>query len=166
MTLQEVEQLVEDFDHDAFRARLKNAVRNLGIRKWTEYCSKVGLPPQGALNALEECKSGLARDVWPNIDILEQLAQGVGRDLEWLVKGHSSNSDFVISLSERVHGLVDEYAYKEQLPEDDTGRLHSYVHQMIDGLHARTPEAAYRRGLPQTWKDVAWIYDEMVTMQG
>ena len=110
MTLQEVEQLVEDFDHDAFRARLKNAVRNLGIRKWTEYCSKVGLPPQGALNALEECKSGLARDVWPNIDILEQLAQGVGRDLEWLgelVRAKRPKQVPVVLGRQEVHDVLD-----------------------------------------------------------
>lgn len=149
-----------DFNHDDFKARLKSAMRAEGIT-FEALCERGGVSPSRALRVIEYSASNL----YENLDILEALARATGRDLNWLITGVSSDTAFSVTVRERSHQLVSEYIYRAEVPQTEREGLHQAVDALVNSLQTHTPQAAYRRGLPQTWKDVAWIHRRMNTRQ-
>jgi hypothetical protein len=153
--------ILAHFDHADLKARVRNAVRCTGFNWWA-FCAKHGLPPMGAKEAIDGCGSELDR----HVDMIERIAAALGRDLQWVLIGVSSDDGFTIGLKEHSHQLVDQFIERYDIPEEDHSRLHRYIDSMIDSLQARTPQAAFRRGVPQTWRDVAWIYEDLIQLEG
>lgn len=156
-----IDSAEQNFSYDNFRARLKTAIRSEGL-SWFKFCEKAGVPHAQALRAIEACQHGIRA----NLVVIDKLASTLGRNSRWLVSGEDTTSKFSESIGERSHRLIEEYAYRAQIPDEDVPRLHGYVETMVQGLQAHTDSAAYRRGLPSSWMDVAWIYDEFRVMQG
>jgi hypothetical protein len=153
---------LEDFDHDAFRARLKNAYRSANLT-FSDLVSAAGVTRDEALKAIDQCAFAVER--W--LHVLGRFAVVVGRDLKWLLTGQSTQADFMVSLYERNHTLIDEYIYMDQIPEEDQHRLHRYADLKMSGMQARTAGAAYRKGIAlNSWRDVAELYQEMLMMHG
>jgi hypothetical protein len=129
---------------------------------WVKFCVDHNLDPDTTLVTLQLCE----KDVRPHLALLEIIAAAFGRDLVWLLTGIPGDTGFTITIKERTHELVDEYIRRDDVPEEDHGRLHAYVERMIQSLEVHTPQAAYRRGLPQTWRDMARIYQDMLETEG
>lgn len=155
-----------DFDHAAFRDRLRDAIQEAGYvphngeSRWQLFCRDAGVPPEWALTAVRNAET----DLYSYADTLQRLAAAVGRDLRWLVTGHGAQKS--PAFREGLHQLVTEYFEHELAPEEEQVRLHRYLDQKIDALSAHTPQAAFRKNLPQTWREVAWLHEEMMQIQG
>lgn len=156
-----IQRALQHFNYDAFRSRLKNAMRQEGIL-WEELCQRADVPRAGAKSAIDDCDN----DFRPHLELLEKLAVPLGRTAEWLITGRSTDNEFVVGTRERTHQLIDDFAYKQELPEEDVPRLHRYVESKLRNLVTQTPQAVYRCGIPQTLRDVRFVYDEMIASQG
>jgi hypothetical protein len=155
------DEIRQRFNFDDFRIRLRNAVRTTGMG-WIQFCETHRLPPEGMRLAIQGCE----RDLDRFIDQIELIAKALGRDLEWALTGVSRENDFPISINEHTRRLVDEYIVRDDVPHEDRSRLHEYVSKKLTNFHAWTPQAALRTGIPQNWRDVAYLYQEMLQLHG
>ncbi len=145
-----------DFDY-ALRARLRVAMQTEGLT-WSELCREAGLKESDAERAVTLGSDGLPQ----NLEILQRLSIALGRDLNWLATGVSSGPNgFRQPLLERVRQLVWEYIYKSNIPKLERKPLLTAVDKLIQNLPCSTERAAYRLGVPRTWKDVAVFHERL-----
>ena len=146
------------FRYDAFRARLKAAIRLMGFRLWSDFCRYANVGTRAAQLAVEGCEF----DVRPQLEMLRELAAALGRDVEWLLTGKISEDKFTITERERIHALVNDFLYHEEVDEEDRGRFHEFMDKKISALQSHTAHELYRKGLPQTLRDVGFCWEEFI----
>lgn len=156
-----MDEAFRSFDYGEFCKRLRNARQSEELL-WDELCRRAKLPPVGAKSAVRDCE----RDFRPHIEILERLAAPLGLTAEWLVTGRSRDNEIVVSVRAHTQGLIKAFIEKQEVSEDDAVRLHQYANRKFRNLYTQTPQAVYRCGIPQTLREVGYLYEEMKAMEG
>ena len=151
------EGIGDSFNQDDFKARLQSAMREEDISLHA-LCARAGVALTDAIRAIEYVSSSL----YAHLEIFDKLARALGRDLNWLLTGVSSDSTFSVTVRERAHQLTSEYIYRAEVPQPERKLIHQEIDRLVDSLQTHTPQAAYRRGLPRNWKDVARIHQRVV----
>ncbi len=146
-------------DFDLIKARVRAALDEEETT-WAELCATADVSPAEALRAIEFGTYGLPQ----SIPTLQKLSVALGRGPDWLITGSTGGEcNFRESVAERVRRLVWEFVYKAQKPTSHGRILMEYYSRMLDGLKCATPQAAFRRGLPRTWMDIARDYNRVVS---
>lgn len=144
------------FDYE-MKARVKAAI-DAEHFTWSEFVETVGYPPADIVRAVNEGAAGSSR----NMHILTAIAVALGRDVNWLITGSAdAECRFKESLRERVSRLVWEFIYKADVPKQDWRPLIQRIDRLLLSMNCTTERAAYRLGVPRTWKDVAFVYADM-----
>lgn len=147
------------FDNDTIKARLRAAMAEEGI-SWQALCASAGVASDVAQRAVEAGTDGLPQA----LPVFQRLSIALGRGPDWLISGSSGpESSFRETLQERVRQLVWLYVYKAPLPATEGDRLMKHYEKVFKSLTCATPQAAFRRGLPRTIRDVAYAYERMNT---
>lgn len=139
------------------KARVRAAIDAEGFL-WNEFVAAVG---HSSERIVEAVNAGVTHS-YDHVEVLSKIAVVLGRDLSWLLTGsNDAECQFKETLRERVARLVWEYIYKAELPRSHWRVLLKRIDALVLALNCTTERAAYRLGVPQTWKDVGQHYRDL-----
>jgi transcriptional regulator with XRE-family HTH domain len=149
--------VTDNFDVN-IKAALKAAMSEEGVT-WPELCSRAGVSESEAQHAVELGTNGLPQ----SLPLLQRLSLSLGRDANWLLTGNDKDGVArKLSQSEQAKKVVWEYIYNAEVPRSEWALLVAQIDNIVASLTCSTPQAAFRRGLPRTWTDVAWMHQRIL----